>query len=802
MAVIIARFQPSGESDLWENGVLLGSSPSVSSSGRSPTIRSPAIKLLGNINFASSSNGISVASSEANKNYFLEGMATSSALSDGQILGLNNYLSQKWPGVENVASSPNLYWDKSQNPQRAAATTVNAGHIQGVGAGDGHRFIFHTAMIEEYDSNWRLITNNQSISTGVYSGANGFHCGDGDYAAGKIFAPLELDLAGAGKGIGVYDASSPGLPLIAFKPLSTTSHEFSSVVVVPTAGANGVMFGASFEAGIGADKLWLYDYAGGNVTSSSFGNFLGALQIPSSIVGIQGVAWKGSYFYFSDTNGNRIDRVLYQNGVLSSQAETVWYSPTTVQGLGFDGANLLEVLQGGSTYEITYTLASSRFNSPSSVGLGTWNLNANGTYGGNIGFDTVIPNGLGAAAKFGGGTTNTIGAGAIHVTIDAAYTVGSIAFQPTAATSYSLDGDQISGHALTLNSGSAGGATINVLSGNHSISANLVLADPAGTTLTIAQDSSLSITGPIAETADAKKIVVAGAGRLILGSASTMQTSPQSISPGTVVQIGGSATLELAGSVSELSSSGTISTRANVTNDSLGTAGAAGLVVSGTNQVLGSLDGVGSVAIAAGGDLTVDHIAQNSLTIGGTSGSPGLLTIAASDSGGHPLSTLDFVQMGSSGLAIASSLQVTGFATGLQPTSKLAELIRERQVARLQQLALAQNSSLPSESQAVLVPEPPSCLLGALGSLGVAAGCHCRAVSSGRIRLKKSEKRERRLPKSRPPHYSTAANHSQPAIRDLGFQNRRGAEAFEPLHDRDDFVAADHDAHGAPARVF
>ena len=71
----------------------------------------------------------------------------------------------------------------------------------------------------------------------------------------------------------------------------------------------------------------------------------------------------------------------------------------------------------------------------------------------------------------------------------------------------------------------------------------------------------------------------------------------------------------------------------HVVNDST----AAGIVVSGTNQVVGNIDGSGTTQVNAGSDLTANHIIQTALVIGGTAGNPALVTIAASDAGGAPL---------------------------------------------------------------------------------------------------------------------------------------------------------------------
>ncbi len=743
--IVIARFQSDGESDLWQNGVLIGSTPAVGQNAVA-SIRSPNINLLGNINYSATAAGYVAPSSTGTKFYFLEGLATTSALSDSQVSHVYNYLSQQWTGVQEVASSPNIYWQ--------TVTNVNEGHIQGVAVGDGERFVFHTGMIAAYDANWNLLTYNPAISSGIVAPGSGFHSGDGDYAQGKIFTPLEQDFAGGGATIGVYDATKPGLPLITAKNIATPQHEMSGLVVVPSQGAHGIIYVSSFEAGSGADKLWMYDYAGGNVTSPSFGNFLGTLQIPSSVVTIQGVAYKAPYFYFSDGTHSAIERVLYQNGVLANQAETVWTAPTTVQGLGFDGPNLLQVLQSGSTTEYAWTLASAKFNTITTTGSGSWNFNGDSNYSGNFGFDPIIPNGPGSVAQFGNGTTNTINNPTIYVTIDGAYTLGSLVFNPTNGAGYSLIGDNLPGHGLVLDSGTGQGASVVVTSGSHSISANLTLADAAGLTVNIAQGSSLALSGPLNESGVSRALTVTGGGTLSLGSGNsfsggttvsgaTLQTtasgalgtgpltlnsqptagstvviggsetisglsgtialnspnvlyiSPGAIlnvhqaanttfqgtlvtssafnksgdgtlevvgagimglgssltvsdggtlrlrlsggsmvSSGVVAQVTGSATLELAGSVSNLSSAVGPANRVAIVNNSTS---ASGLLVTGTNQQAGGIDGLGNVVLTDGASLTADHIVQTSLVIGGTLTSPARVTIDASDDAGHPL---------------------------------------------------------------------------------------------------------------------------------------------------------------------
>jgi autotransporter-associated beta strand protein len=829
MMTVIARFQPRGESDLWENGVLVSS---TFSNFANPFIQSPTVKLLGNSNNATATSSVSASSSTGVKFYFLEGLAATSAISSAQVSQLNNYFLQKWPGVQDVSSSPNLYWDKSQNPQRAVATTVDAGHIQGVAVGDNERFVFHTAMIEEYDSNWQLITNNQAISTGIVSAGTPFHCGDGDYAQGKIFAPLEQDLAGVGATIGVYDATKPGLPLLAYKNISTPQHEMSAITVVPTAGANGIMYVSSFEANSGGGQLWMYDYAGGNVTSSAFGSFLGTLQIPASVQGIQGVEWKAPYFYFSDGQNGTIQRVLYQNGTLAAQAQLVWTAPTTVQGLGFDGANLLQVLQSGSATEYAWTLTSSKFATSSTAGFGSWNYSGDSSYGGNLGFDPIIPNGAGSTAFFGGGTKNTVTAATVNVTIDGAYTVGSLVFNPTNGTSYTLATDGGAGDGLTLYSGTGGGASVTVSTGSHAISANLVLADSGGHTFNIAAGSALAVSGVVSESGGSQGLNLTGGGTLtlahansysggttinngtlqtiaggalgigpltlnaaagansalVLGSSETVSelsgtvapigvasvniapgasltvnqptnttfqgtlmiagtfakagsgtlelngpaiallggtlqvtdsgtlrlnaaTGAATIAGGAIVQVTGTATLEIAGSVSALSSNVSAVSRAAIANNS---AAPAGVLVSGTNQQVGGIDGTGNVVVNAGSDLTADHIVQNALVIGGLPGNPAIVTIAASDSNGNPLSETDSTPALRSGLTLAGSLAsaASGPTDPDASTNAVPSAESLSSARRLAELRLAKAESQSSGSGNLnSVPEPSAIAL-------------------------------------------------------------------------------------------
>jgi hypothetical protein len=104
-----------------------------------------------------------------------------------------------------------------------------------------------------------------------------------------------------------------------------------------------------------------------------------------------------------------------------------------------------------------------------------------------------------------------------------------------------------------------------------------------------------------------------------------------SVGTGALALIDNAAVLELAGSVSALSSG---NRGVDLLNESTA---AAGILVSGTNQRVGGIDGSGATHVNPGSDLTANHVIQSALIIGGTMDSPARVTIAASGSGGNPM---------------------------------------------------------------------------------------------------------------------------------------------------------------------
>jgi fibronectin-binding autotransporter adhesin len=195
--------------------------------------------------------------------------------------------------------------------------------------------------------------------------------------------------------------------------------------------------------------------------------------------------------------------------------------------------------------------------------------------------------------------------------------------------------------------------------------------------------------------ADASSILVTGGSRLKFN----VQTGSATIGSAVTATVAATATLELAGSISALSSG---SQRVNITNNSI----ASGLLVSGTNQQVGFIAGSGTTQVNAGSDLTANHIIQSALVIGGTAGSFGTVTIAASDASGNPLGQL-------SGSVLANSLTPTGqFRAGAASSANLGD-------GDGTDLAVPASGDSVGIGNGSPVPEPPARALALLAVLGV-----------------------------------------------------------------------------------
>ncbi len=184
------------------------------------------------------------------------------------------------------------------------------------------------------------------------------------------------------------------------------------------------------------------------------------------------------------------------------------------------------------------------------------------------------------------------------------------------------------------------------------------------------------------------------------------------IGTGVSAIISSGATLELAGTASALANG---SNRVAIVNNSA----APGVLVSGTRQQVGNIDGSGNTQVDVGSDLTANHIIQAALVIGGTTGSHGLMTIAASDASGNPLGQSSGQP---TGLSLGNSLESpVPHAADISSTS----LIDGSASSGSGSPIVSASNSLPPAG-VMVVPEPSTILLFAVAMAGLLAHT-CRA---------------------------------------------------------------------------
>lgn len=267
--------------------------------------------------------------------------------------------------------------------------------------------------------------------------------------------------------------------------------------------------------------------------------------------------------------------------------------------------------------------------STNSGGATNWRTDAGGAT------DTHTSPGIATDVFF----TTASGAANVATTLDADFSIKGLTFTSAATSPVSIAGPHtltLGADGLSLQSGAATatiGSTVTLgvsqtwtVDGGNPLVVNGTVSIGPSMTLTKSGTGTLRINA--APTIGNGGAIAVGAGTLRLGVTSGAPT----IGTGVTAMVSAGATLELAGTASALASN---AARVNVTNNSQAAAG--GVFVSGTNQQVGNLDGTGNTVIGGGASLTVNHIVQNALIIGGSAASPSLVTIAASDASGNSL---------------------------------------------------------------------------------------------------------------------------------------------------------------------
>jgi autotransporter-associated beta strand protein len=386
---------------------------------------------------------------------------------------------------------------------------------------------------------------------------------------------------------------------------------------------------------------------------------------------------------------------VYNTGAGSNPA--VSYNPTNDQFamylIGFNDP------QGLGFKPLIYN--ASAFNAPAAP-ISAWNLATGGNWSNGANWNSsTAPNGIDQRALLGGAM-----APPRTIVLDAPNTLGALMIN--SPQKYLVSGSNV----LTMQVSTAI-ATIDVATGSHEIAAPLALASDTDVTVTNATDM-LTLSGGVAGSGMLSK---EGNGTLTISAANNysgntavdggklrfqIATGSASVANGATVTVAAGATLELAGAVSALGTPG--GNRAHVINDS----SAQGLLVTGTNQVVGGIDGAGTASISAGGDLMADHIIQSALVIGGDATAHGVLTIAPSDADGNSL--------------ILTSLHAPNAPFDADGESGL-------NAATIDAAAIPGSARLVGESALAptAVPEPAALSLAAIAAMLVAAASSRRA---------------------------------------------------------------------------
>ena len=201
---------------------------------------------------------------------------------------------------------------------------------QGYATDGTHHFTFDNMSIYEWNLDWTLMASN----TAVFAGTTGMnHLGDGDFFNNTLYLVSET-WVGCGNftGQSLLTFDSTSLLLTSIHNVSADNHECSGLAVVPTDGANGVIYVTSYCDG---SKIWEYDL-------STFA-LIGTIPLSQNITYIQGIAWHNGTFYISQNSG-----IIYSmdyNGNVALVFSTP--IPGSHEGLKYTQGQIRWLIDGG-----------------------------------------------------------------------------------------------------------------------------------------------------------------------------------------------------------------------------------------------------------------------------------------------------------------------------------------------------------------------------------------------------------------------------------------------------------------------
>lgn len=352
----------------------------------------------------------------------------------------------------------------------------------------------------------------------------------------------------------------------------------------------------------------------GNVTVNSGGSLLARSGSTFTFGGLTLNAGAITNFQIGAATAGAIINITGINGLSLAGASTI--NITNAGGLaagtyhlfdynGTPFANLANLSLGstpggGFTYSLVNNSANTSVDLLVLASTAQWGNAAGGNWSlaGNWA-DNGTPNLAGAQANFLGAISS-----AQTVTVNSAFTVGTITFNNL--NSYSVVGSSL----LTLNNN--GIALIDVAAGSHSITAPIALAN--NLQITAAAGTALNLVGVLSESGGSKTLGTNGAGTVTFsGAAANTYTGLTTVNAGTLNlnktagsnAIGSGGVSVSSGATLGLLASNQIADAASVRVD--GT-----FALSTFSEVIGALNGAGSVTTGAGSLLTIG--ASNNLS--------------------------------------------------------------------------------------------------------------------------------------------------------------------------------------------
>ena len=425
-------------------------------------------------------------------------------------------------------------------------------------------------------------------------------------------------------------------------------------------------------------------------------------------IGQPGLTINGGIAQLGGTGGDQIydlAPVTISSGAFDTNGLSETFASLNLQGTGIGGAGAL--INSAAAFSVITPTGGTTLTGNATIGVtqSTGELQLNNAIGGNFGLTKVGTGTLifpAAGNTFSGGLTVQDGALQVPV-VNNAGTNGPLGNNTSVALG--VAGQSGAGQPI---------GTLEYTGGTASSTMTFTLPASNGAIQIDNASTNLTLTGTIGVSGE---FIKAGIGTLTLTANPTLNANSTllinggklrfansgatTIGAGVTAMVASGATLELAGSASALSAG---PNRVNITNNST----APGVLVTGTNQQVGFIDGSGTTQVNAGSDLTANHIIQSVLVIAGTAGSHGLVTIDASDASGNPLDQ-------PSGVALAGSLTPSSpFAAGGMSSANLSSISADGT-----DLAVPAAGNSVGIGNASQVPEPSTLLMALLAVLGV-----------------------------------------------------------------------------------